>query len=138
MHDHQIDRISSPASTLIAIETEEARLSIWPSSTPVTCSPLPPGIRLVITPVSSSAVHIEMDGLQPGERLKILFTAQTESLLHRIEARPLQSADSNGHFIYEDDGLKPLLDGIENKWKIQIAYSRGAICTEIVLEKASP
>jgi len=93
-------------------------------------------MKLVITPISSTAVHIEMDSLQPGESPKILFTTQTGSVLHRIEARPLLQADPDGHFIYEEDGLKPLLDNIENRWKIQIVYSRGAICKEIVLEKA--
>lgn len=104
-----------------------------PTATPV-CTSLPSDMTLSVTPTSPTSAQIEMTGLSPGEGIILIYYAEIPGQSsNRIEDMPVQTADTNGHFVYTAQGLSPLSGSTKNRWEIQIIHSRGATCTEVTL-----
>ncbi len=78
--------------------------------------------------------RVEMEGLQPGERLSISFSAEVAGThSRRVEIWSSDPVGADGHFVYEEPELRSLPGSASNHWKIQIVHLRGVACTEVTL-----
>lgn len=122
---------ASPTPTVI-IKVQEAT-GTHPVPTPVICTPLPPGMTLIVRPVSSLMAHLEVNGLKPGEKLIIIAHVENAGYSSQIEIHPLIGADQNGQYVDDMRGLNPLRGNTENRWEIQVVHSRGVVCESVTL-----
>ncbi len=127
------DQPTSPtppvAVTRVVLTTPE------PTPTPAVCTPLPDDMNLQVKPISSTAVSIEIEGLQPGEKLVLICKTETAQRRHKIEERPLRPVGPDGRFVFRE-GLLPLPGSTTNRWEIQIVHARGVACAEVTLSQS--
>lgn len=105
-----------------------------PSPTPIICTPLPDDMTLDIEPKSESEVVVRLTGLQPGENLAFVFSAEIPGQRRsEIESFPVDTVGEDGVFEFTQPGLTPLDDTTANKWEVKVVHARGVACTEITL-----
>ncbi|MCB9418958.1 MAG: hypothetical protein H6667_04100 [Ardenticatenaceae bacterium] len=102
-----------------------------PSPTPAICTPLPEGMTFTVTPISDTAVTLELTGLQPGESLHFIFSWQGGTETSEIELYDLPPVGSDGRFT-DTINLQPAEAGAHT-WQIKAIHTRGVACTEITL-----
>ena len=71
-----VENLQSASPTTTVKVTELFPTDLWPTPTPVICTPLPPGMTLSAEPISPKAVKVEITGLKAGERLILVFHAE--------------------------------------------------------------
>lgn len=104
------------------------------SPTPIVCTDLPEGAEMIVTPVSSTQIQIDLTGMQPGESLVFLFIARpTESHAGEIEIWPQEVVRQDGSFTITEGGLDPLPGNAINTWTIKVIHSRGVACQDVTL-----
>ena len=118
----------TPAITRVVQETVE------PSPTPPVCTPLPDGMTLMVEPISTDRAQVQLNGLQPGESLTVLFVAKpTATQSSELEIMLPGAVESDGSFIYQERGLSILSDAEENTWTVKVIHARGVACQEFTL-----
>ncbi len=115
------------------VMTVQTATGVRPIPTPVICTPLPPGMTLIIRPVSSLMAHLEVNGLIPGEKLIIIAHTENAGYSSQIESQPIIGADQNGRYVENLRGLNLLRGSTENRWEVQVAHSRGVACESATL-----
>ena len=113
----------------VAVTVEVVPPDLYPSPTPVICTPMPAGMTLSVEPISPTAVRLEITGLQAGESVIYIFRAQNDGHTFQLEGHPVTAADSNGRYVEVVNGLLPEM----KHWTIQVIHSRGVACTEVDL-----
>ncbi len=83
----------SPVVTVQTVAAPE------PTPTPAACTSSPGGMTISVKPLSPTSAQVEIQGLEPGE--KLIFIARAETSVHRtrMEARPVAGPDSDGRFV---------------------------------------
>ena len=105
-----------------------------PSPTPAICTDLPGDAKLIVTPVSSTQIQIDLTGMQPGESLVFLFVAQpTPGHTGEIESRPQEVVGQDGSFTITEGSLTPLPGNTLNTWTVKVIHSRGVACQDVTL-----
>jgi hypothetical protein len=89
-----------------------------------------------IEPRSKTEAAVTVEGLEPGETIKLLYeragevTEATSTLT--IEVGPTEPIGPEGRFKAIQRGLEPREDGV-NQWDIKIIHARGVACTRVEL-----
>lgn len=78
-----------------------------------------------------AGVRVEIEGLQPGERPRLIFHAKSGGL-HHYEVQPAQPAGSDGRLVVRENRVRPL-GGQETTWEIKVVHARGVACTDVTL-----
>ena len=104
---------------------------IVPSPTPFTCDSLPKGMTLKLIPLSPILVQIELQGLQPGEKITTVFRAEVPGH-NKIIENPDIVVGSDGHYTSQEI-LRPISESNENRWEVAVIHSRGVVCAEVTL-----
>ncbi len=87
-----------------------------------------------VKPTSSTSAMVEMQGLEPGETVVLIFKAEVPGRhFSQIEEQPVQPADANGYYAYEALGLRPLPGSTVNQWQVQAVHKRGVACSQVLL-----
>ncbi len=116
--------------------TPDVRVATGP---PVTMTPTPTcmsvsGVNLDAVLLSTTAVRVNVTGLNPNERPTFVFYSEVPGQTFRIESRPLEGAHEDGGLEHTQDGLVDRTSGVSFKdWHIQVIHSRGVACTTISL-----
>jgi hypothetical protein len=124
-----LKQVASPAIEITKeIEAREA------TPTEVVCTTSLNDVALTVSPVTHTSARVELRGLIPGEKLTILFIAQSdEQHTREITVYPSEGADESGVFITQEDSLSPLPDVTTNLWTVKVVHSRGVACAEVML-----
>ncbi|MDL1896054.1 hypothetical protein FBQ82_07265 [Anaerolineae bacterium CFX7] len=87
-----------------------------------------------VKPTSSTSAKVELQGLEPGETVTLIFKAEVPGHhFSQTEEQPVQQADVNGHYAYEVLGLRPLPGSTVNQWQVQVVHKRGVACSQVIL-----
>ena len=123
-------QLATPMQT-VAVTVEVVPPDLYPSPTPVICTPMPAGMTLSVEPISPTAVRLEITGLQAGESVIYIFRTQSDGHTVQMEGHPVTTADSNGRYVEVILGLASPLG--TKHWTVQVIHSRGVACTEVDL-----
>lgn len=118
-----------PTLQSVVVATEVVSPDLYPSPTLVICTSLPHGMILLVNPVSTTAVRVEIIGLQAGENVILILRSQSDGYTDQMEEHPVTPADSNGHSSEIVNGLSPKM----KHWIVQVIHSRCVACTEVDL-----
>jgi hypothetical protein len=128
------DLTGEPPTTNIAV-TRIVSDEIIPSPTPFTCTALPDGMTIELIPLSSTLVEIEVQGLQSGEEITTVFTANVPGR-NKVIKNPGIVVGADGHYTSQEI-LRPISEESENHWKVAVIHSRGVACAEVTLPDGS-
>lgn len=120
------------ATPIVVTQIVASTFTLTPSPT---CSPLPSGIKVVLTPLSHFDVKIELFGFQPRENVTLIFTTQNQISSTRYLIGPFK-VDEQGNY-QTSNGFSSSPDRPNIKWQVQVLYSKGAYCTEIEMPAPS-
>lgn len=126
------DTIPTVQSTIAV--TKVVSESIEPSPTPVNCTYDDEYVAINVEPLSADSARFQINGLQPGEKVTLLFVAQpTATQGSEKEISPVNRVEANGTFSYLERGLTRLDDAAENIWTVKVIHSDGVSCQEFTL-----
>lgn len=126
------ESISTTQSTIAV--TKIVSESIEPSPTPTICTPTVAGTEINVDPVSADSAIIRLEGLQPNEKLTLLFVAKpTATQSSEREISPFNRVEPDGRFFYQEGSLTKLEQAVENTWTVKVIHSNGVICKEFTL-----
>jgi hypothetical protein len=101
-----------------------------PSPTPVVCTDNPAGLPIGVRRTTGRTVQVTGEGFVPGERVRVILTAQEETSDgtrgYRLEAGPVTPVSPDGTFAF-DEALPEVRRG--TLWHLQVVHSRGTACT---------
>ena len=109
-----------------------------PIPTSITCTSWPEGMDMQVTALSSTEVFVQISGLKSGELITLIYERDLQNwqrLKNRLEFHPSQPIGEDGYFEDIGKGLIPL-EGIPNRWQIQVLYSQGVACQTITLPES--
>jgi hypothetical protein len=100
-----------------------------PTPTPVVCTDNPDGLSIDVRRTTGRTVEVVGEGFEPGEQVRVIFTAQEETIDgtrgHRLEAEPVTPVSPEGTFAF-DEALPEVRRG--TLWHLQVVHSRGTAC----------
>jgi hypothetical protein len=111
---------------------ERSVLPPLPTPVQLVCTESVDGPTLTATPLSPGKAHIELKGLEPGERLLLVFLPDEADGGSRMEARPETPVAADG--TYESiENLYPSPENLTRQWEIQVVHSHGVTCGAITM-----
>lgn len=120
----------------VEVEVTREVLADIPSSTDAACSLIPSNVILNVEPTSESEATMTLTGLQPGERLVFVFSAEIPGVRQsEIESHPVEEVGVDGYYEFVQTGLYTLdpSNSSPNIWDIKVIHSTGVLCTEVTL-----
>ncbi len=90
------------------------------------------GMVYTVEPAAADRVVLRLSGLQPGESLILLFSAESPTHKKVVELPLPDAVAADGRFAYEES-LSRLPDATENTWTVKVIHSRGVACQDVTL-----
>lgn len=130
-------QLSSATNSDLSIQptivvTKVVSESIEPSPTPAICTPDLDGVDLSVESISPDSANVQLNGLQPNERVTLLFVAQPTAA-QSSEKEISFTVESDGTLSHQERSLTKLDDATENIWTVKVIHSRGVTCEEFTL-----
>ena len=92
------------------------------------------GVTLEIIRLNATKVSLHVSGLKPEEKPYITFNTFTpHGALGMSSGYPVEGADAQGNYLFEQGGLIPPAGEISATWDIRFIHARGVECATITL-----
>jgi len=118
------------------VTTEVPKEESIPSPTAAVCTSLPEGMEFDVQPVSESRVEVTVEGLEPGEMIKLLYERVAETTgpasTFFMEITPVDPIGAEGRYTETQGDLEPDEDGV-TQWDIKLIHARGVACMRVEL-----
>ncbi len=88
-------------------------------------------MSLEINPLSATLLEVSLLGLQPGETITVVFTAESPGHKKMLENQGVLIG-ANGQYVLQEV-LRQIPGSAENHWEVAVIHGRGVACAEITL-----
>jgi hypothetical protein len=110
------------------VQTVEVEIGPTPSATPA-CTPLLPGMSVIVHPLVKHHMIIQLKGFKPGER--VVLTGNTEYRGNGQGFGVLDLRIGPDGIAYVREASSADTSAAINHWHFQVTYSGGVACTDI-------
>ncbi len=102
---------------------------------PTKAPPLPAcleveGVRLDVKISTGGETRLAASGLNPAEKLTVVFYAESEGRTFKIESSPVASPEGTVEYV---ENLGKVAGGFFKNWQVQVVHARGVACTQVSL-----
>jgi len=85
---------------------------------------------------ATTAIAVEVSQLQPGEKLTLIFDAQTALQRQTREFQPVEAVGEDGRFSYVEH-LATLPGTSSTRWTVKVVHARGVLCDTVTVPVAA-